>query len=414
MPLPIRVQVSPLPAIAVVAIVAGVAGAAEVRIRERASVSGDVIRLRDVAHVADRNPAARSRLENVVLGPAPAAGEDVRITYADVRNRIQTAGIDLSRIDFRGSAAVRVRRSDRSAVAPAGLEFQRPEEFRRRDRRAERAERLASKAISRHVEQHAPELGGVNVTADLPAGEVDGVLSARNGAYAVRSEHRLHAGSQVLQLLYQDRRGTVHRVDVRCTITRKPYVVAARGRIDRGQLIQAADVELVQSDAGTPGFTNLKQVVGSEAVRMIARGAPLKKRDVRRRPLVRANAMVTVCVRIGSLNVSRTMLARSAGALGETITLSDPGSRRRKLVSATVTGPNEAEIAPSRRVQTSTFRDDTGLIVFRDQRRSRLSAKPRAVPPNRNSRSKAADNIEDRFRPVSGSAGRVPSHDPFP
>ncbi len=120
--------------------------------------------------------------------------------------------------------------------------------------------------------------------------------------------------------------------------------MVARQPIARGQALDASLFDLRRTDlirdkdavpAGTE-FANL------EIARGVGAGALLSWRDVTRRALVQRGSRIDVVAADGALTITMKGLAMESGALGETILVRNPESRRD--FSAVVTAENQARV----------------------------------------------------------------------
>jgi len=386
-----------------------------VRIKDQATVSGSLIRLRDVASVTGAGAEDGEKLRRIVLGTTPPGNRTVRLDYSAIRSRLQSSGVDLSRIEFTGRNAVRVKRSvERPKIRRAA--FTRPRTIGVSSVVEDRAEKLVTDTIRQYLRRHAPELGQVNLTVEIPPEDAADIVRALNRAFEVRGGSKPWLGRpHAMTLRFQDPRREIRTVEVRCFITRRPYVLTAKYRIPRGEIIQAAAVEWRQVESVDRGFTNLDDVVGQEASRTIAKDAVLRKTDVRRVPLVRVNNIVTVYSRRNGITVARQMKARKSGARGEMIPLVEINGR--DVVTARVTALNQAEIVTTERSRLRSFGNDgnnRGAVVFRQPARTRPRTRKRITAPTRSVRRRIStstiprrlpaanspEDIPDRFRPV--------------
>lgn len=122
-------------------------------------------------------------------------------------------------------------------------------------------------------------------------------------------------------------------------------VFAVRQPVARGELLDAAVLEprradLLRDKDAVPATTDLAPLSAS---RPIAAGALLTWHDVARRALVQRGSRVDVVATYGALTITMRGLAMQSGALGETITVRNPESRRD--FSAVVTAENQARVA---------------------------------------------------------------------
>lgn len=84
------------------------------------------------------------------------------------------------------------------------------------------------------------------------------------------------------------------------------------------------------------------QIIGLAAKRQLQSGKPLRLIDLRREVLVQRGENVSLIYRNGTLEIVASGKAMEAGALDDTIRVTNSGSNR--TVDAKVTGPKQVEI----------------------------------------------------------------------
>ena len=343
---------------------AGVAEAVDVRIRSKADVSGSYISLGDIAEVSGTDAKTRERLMRIRIGPTPPPGRAARFAYASIRKRMQSAGVDLSRIVFRGHSVVSVNAAEARPPIGQPARFQ-PVSFSTANSvRRKQAEKLLGNAVRQYLRRQNPDLGRVNVKLVLNADDVNGVASALRKEFDIRGGSRPWLDRrQTLAVRFYDARRTLQTISVGCYITRSPYVLVVRYRIPRGETIQTADLEWRQVDSIDGAFTELTQVVGKEAKRTIPKDRVLRKSDLKRVPLVRANDTVQVISRRGGITVTRYMKAKKEGAYDEVVPFQE--IKGRGVVLAKVTGQGRAEIVTREPARFRSRRNERGSIQFR-------------------------------------------------
>lgn len=370
-------KLKPVAAIACFAFIAADARAAELRIRESATVETNLVRLGDIADVTHRDPKVEAKMKQLVVGPAPPAGQTVRIDFSAIRSHLRSAGIDLSKLRIAGRNNVVVTRSQKRAVVRQAS-YERG--FERRKMAAHsRAEALLSRAIEHHLKRVAKNLGKVDVAVELKPDAAAAVSQAWRADFEFAGFQTPLYRPQSLRVQFTDAKGNRRAVAALCHINNKPYVVAAKYRIPRGEIIQQADLTLRQVESTKYAIERAELVVGMETKRTIQAGAVIQRDDVRRKPLIRRNQIVDVFSRRPGIVIQRRMTSRGEGALGETIKLYDP--RTRKTISAEVIGVLRAEVAPNRsrgRAQSASSRQ----IIFRDAKAERSKAS-RDVSPRK-------------------------------
>jgi flagella basal body P-ring formation protein FlgA len=356
----------PKSAIALLAVVicaTNFAAAAVVRIKSRASISGPYVYLRDVADVSGVDAKTRARLEGIEMGPTPPSGRAARFDYAAIRKRLQSAGVNLVNVTFTGHSVVEVNvAADRPTIQRASFQ---PVGFGAANNSIQRrAEALLANAVRQYLKRQAPETGRVDVRLELDAADARRVVGANRLEFDVRGGSKPWVDrGHTLQIRFYDPRRRLREIVVRCFISRSPYVLAARYRIPKGEIIQADDLEWRQVESADRAFRELGDVVGKEAGRPISKDHVLTKADVRRVPLVRVNDVVKVVSRRGGVTVARYMKARKEGALDELVPFAE--IQGRDVVLAKVTGQGRAEVVVPESSRLRPLKDDRAPIQFR-------------------------------------------------
>lgn len=326
------------------AVAARAAELAEVRLRPRAVVEGTVITLGDVATVRHRDVKLQSRLQRMLVAPAPRPGDSLRLTFAEVRSHLRDYGVDLSRVRFSGASEIAVRSGQPgSAVRRTSGDGK----SNIRAQAAARAENAVAKAVQQYLARTIPDLGNVTIRARVAARDVARVLQARDGRYHIRGGRAPWDRSQVFAVRFYDSRDRLQEVFVDAAIERRPYVLAAKYSLPRGTMIRAEHVVWKQvADVKAGDITHFRDVVGQEATRTIRANERFGKTNVRKIPLVRSNELITVYAGRGGIRIARQMLSRGTGAVGDTIrAVSLEG---RDQITVRVVGPREAEVVSSR------------------------------------------------------------------
>lgn len=195
-----------------------------VTIRDHARVTGDVVRLCDVADIGGQVPP---ELEQLVLGNAPWPGNARAISRVLVKARMISAGLDLGGVQFAGS--------DLCTVEAAALRIE--------------SQRIAAQA-ERCVRSSFPE-GGPEVSVQL-AREVQPVLVAAGEEDPTLRATVAGSGPPVGNVCVDVEvcRGGVllKRVPVSLSVRVYRTVAVARERIAPGQPLSASNVAFARRD----------------------------------------------------------------------------------------------------------------------------------------------------------------------
>jgi flagella basal body P-ring formation protein FlgA len=108
-------------------------------------------------------------------------------------------------------------------------------------------------------------------------------------------------------------------------------VPVAHSRLDRGQLLREADLTLERRDLLTSRDILLKIPEGNDSLELtepVAVGMPVPSRAARPRPLIKRGQVVDAVYEEGSLRISLKVQSLEDGALGQTVRVINPKTRR--------------------------------------------------------------------------------------
>lgn len=324
----------------------GSACAVTVRFHREATVSTPFIVLGDVAEMTGGTMDERARYQKARLIPSPAEGGKVFLNFDTIRNRLHALGFSMAQVEFTGPSRILVRRSgeSRSTDRVHSKKSRRPTEISSHD--VAKAERIVHAAIRRSLESQDRQtdwsLAEINVR--LPSRDVRALLDSPNRDWAVTGWTGRQTDPQTLTLTAKTHSGPGPIVRVGCKLRMPSLVLMPNRPLPVGHVIRASELRWARSQNGT-GATRMEDVVGMETKRALRPGVPIRQRDLRKKPYVRARDIVSVSARHGGITVKRTMRALKTGGLGDTIPLTTlSGSER---IDARVTGYHQTEVLNS-------------------------------------------------------------------
>lgn len=310
--------------------------AAEIQLRAAAHPAGALLLLGDVAEVFARDAKQAEELKHIELFPAPAQGNKRFVRLREVQDVMEQRGISLSEHTFSGANQVAVSveaQAQPAAVLRVSRSFSVLE--------VRRAEGILREAITTYLEVRAPQQNR-QIEFDLEDDAIRAILAAGKVA-AISGGQAPWSGEQefVAQLAASD---AVAALAVRATVSVAPAIVVATHAVQRGAVIQAADVQLDRTQPTGKGdaATSLDDVIGKEAAQTIVAGQPIGRDDVRQPLLVRKGDAVTIYVRSPGVQVRTTARSKDNGSQGDLITVES--LENRKSYFARVTGIQEAEV----------------------------------------------------------------------
>ncbi|MBI3875219.1 MAG: flagellar basal body P-ring formation protein FlgA [Verrucomicrobia bacterium] len=268
-----------------------------------AQVDGSGIYLNQLLAENAAEPAPRARLAN-----APAFGQAVMFTRAQIQELLQKVAPELAAANFTGAQAVRVTRRVRT-LEEVELKEQLTAALHREfvKGKGELELRLTRPWLATQV----PDEPFTVKILEMPA-------SGLTGYFIVRFE--LRCGKECVG---------AWQMPAQASLWQDVYV--ANSALARSQLLRAANLAterrdtLMLRDALTSIPDGEEQL---ELTEPLAAGMPVTQRAVRIRPAVRRGSLVQALITDGALNVTMKVEALEDGRLGQFIRLRNPQTRK--------------------------------------------------------------------------------------
>jgi flagellar basal body P-ring formation protein FlgA len=318
------------------------ASAADICFQPTAYVSTSTVLLRDVATVSASDPAVMTRLEHVVLAPAPAPGRRMHLDFAEIRSRLEASGVPANELNYSGSSVVVVASADvrlplkvTSHEMPKARLLAAPGQIKR-------AEQIVTDAVRRSMHERHTEKPSMFVEVMVDPADARTVLMSAGKGFEVGNINPKSTEPQVVQVAYQNAQGQPARLQVHCIVAERPQVPVLTHSVSRGDVIHESDLAWLPVDSTNGLLTRLDQIVDQEAKRSLHGNEPIKVDDVRKVPLVRANDIVTGIWRSGGIRITGQFKAKGDGGLGDVITIVKLTGQDK--LTARVTDVHEAEI----------------------------------------------------------------------
>ncbi len=306
--------------------------AATIRLLPEVQMRGALVRLGDIAEIAECDEVTQTQLEEITIGPAPAVGREFRIPLDTVRRELALRGVDQTQLRFAGASECLVTQSRPQAIQKqvAPVANQQIVEY-------------IENAVRIYLSRQASDSGTFEVTLDKSsASSLPAELTLRH-ALTVQGGQQPWTGMQRLTITYTSDQETPVDFPVTCSISQKPRLLALKHGLPRGQVIREIDLIWIDTETETDGFSDPVAVVGTETAKNIRALAAIQADDIRMLPLVRRNDIVAVTAQIGTISVMRYCKCHEEGTLGQFVSLSPLDSKER--VVARVSGYRAAIIS---------------------------------------------------------------------
>ena len=292
-----------------------------VTVKTAAEVTGETIRLGDLAEITGPDCALKTDLLETPITQAPPPGHSTTVRKAYLAHRLRSSGLPLNLVRWRLVEKTEVTR---------------------------RFQTIGDDWVRRVIEEHLavtePFKSNVWQVISLNTGSLPnlplGQLEYHVSPNAASSPERL---SLTIFLVVDGQEVDRVRVSGRVNLT-VTAVVAAR-RLERGEDIIPGDLKIarISSTKAKPGtLTETDQADGFSIRRQIQAGEPITFSDLLPVDVVQKGDMVTIVAQSGQLRVTAPGQARRNGAVGELISVVNMSSK--KVVSARVVDSRTVQV----------------------------------------------------------------------
>lgn len=321
-----------------------------VRMWQTAVVLEDRVRLEEIAQVSSGEDATVAAVRACPIVAAPPPGGSTIITLSDVTKAMAASGINPTRVLIRGAARCQVSRPadvprrTPPATQPAAVAAKGDSPTSRPVADAPAVPGTLEEAVRNFLEAKLANLGGSVQVRFGPAARKALSLSSPAYTFRVRQRDGENMGLVALEVDVLENGQVADTVPIVCEVAILKSVVVARTPINRGELIEAKHLMLMERRfvrISEIGVTELQPVIGQECTRFVERGGMLAVRDVKARSLVKRGDLVTVWARNGDLVVKSVAKALGAGTYGESIQAKNEATG--EIFPITITGPQTAE-----------------------------------------------------------------------
>ncbi len=331
------------------------AEAAIVRIRSVAQVERSIVRLEDVAEVFDDDPEALDRLKAVTIEPAPAPGQQHRLTLQQITDRLRAHAIEMSSIEFSGRTVVTVtRKADAarsrtvvlasdpsnliqpaskiakvSAEEPFSQEPDRPAKSTKQDSRwlnlkaveIQEADFRVQELLKVYLEEKSPQWANSRVTVSVPHSAIPKLLDVPMDGLRLIEGKKTSSNHYRVAIEITNELGQTEVVHVNATIQKRIRVVATTRALMAGHIIQVSDVTLQEVDNAVREATELTQVVGKETKSFLPIGKRIEVDAVTEPRMVMRGEIIKGVVVSGNIRVTQEFKALQDGRFNDPISL---------------------------------------------------------------------------------------------
>jgi flagella basal body P-ring formation protein FlgA len=347
---------------------------ATLEMRGDATIVGSEVKLKQVCRWSDSDAQAFAPVADLVVMRLSAKSTFRAITVDQIRTVLHDAGVNLGVVKFSGPTSCTIGRSDTSFDEKNALrEWAEAKGEGRHDGTEGKAAAAAvstSSAVTQPVISVAAKEGTspVKTLRDLLVED----LAVRTGVgveqlqvtFNPKDENLLHMSEPLFKFnidgrLVHDLGDVTWNVQIltgdgkaqkgMVTATARGWqnqVVVARG-LGYHQVIRASDVvekRVLADRLPVDPLLTVSQVVGQEAAREMKAGTVVSARLVDAMSMVKQGQLVTVTLRVGSVQVKTVGRAMESGCFGQAVKVRNESTQ--DVYEVTMTGPQEGTIGP--------------------------------------------------------------------
>ena len=360
--------------------VASIAAAAvDVKLRDRATPRGTLVRLGDVAEISTADRQQARQLSALPLMPAPATGNDRFLRAREIQDMLSAQGVDIGMLRFCGAARVELvatpvggpktnvvqASAEEPAAAPTGrvnrhaavlagqpIEKQTPAPAAKKpvplsEARVNEIRTQIQSSLADYLNAKAGKPQQWKVECDVADRDIAKIDRAQSNP-TILGGTEPWTGKQRFVISFATAEGQI-QVPLMAEVTPPPIaaVVAIRP-IGRGEVVKAADIEVRMVDVtprtlGQRAVTDsVEKLIGMEARQAMKAGDIVFTDSVQAAVMVRRGDLVTVSSQTGGIRVRTSGKAMHDAAIGELVQVEAQGSHEK--YDARVTGRREAVV----------------------------------------------------------------------
>jgi flagella basal body P-ring formation protein FlgA len=329
-------------------------------LRPAASITSNVLRLRDVCELSQANQTTLA-LRDIPLAPSPRPGVSQTWTREDISKVLGLRGLDSSNILWTGSESSQVvriskeTRPEEVATASAttlsnvdGMPQRHEDEFApafTTPVTIAQAERVVASAIESYLQLKSGASGKWRVKPVIPPRHASALMQRRQ-IISVAGGKEPWEGDQKFTLLLRTTEGE-SAIDIAADIQLPKMVVAAKGPIARGRILQEADLvwyalPTASKIAPEDCYCDFESLLGKQLRKAVSTQQPIRFQDVGEPYAVQAGDSVTIAVLAGSVRVEAYGRAVESGAIDEMIQVEVLPQKKR--VAARVAAERRVEV----------------------------------------------------------------------
>jgi flagella basal body P-ring formation protein FlgA len=290
-----------------------------VRLRQVASVDAGPVTLGDVLTFSETDPALAERVSSITIMDELHAGGVGVVTHAQVAQRLDHLGVNMSRVLLGGAARCRVSRPAPAAVEHEGEEA---DLFAESRVPSPDSERTLAYLLQAHVDNELADLGGTAEIRFERAGQEYLQLTTPPWEFRISSVGRERLGLREFRVLIRRDGKAQRKAEVYAHVRMVRQAVVAARPLSLGNTVRREDVTLetrVFGPGDDIGLASIDEAIGQQVRRFVAAGELVPSGALKSVDLVRRSRPVTLLGGSANVELRTTGVAMDSGMLGDTV-----------------------------------------------------------------------------------------------
>lgn len=295
--------------------------ALEIRLRQQVEVAGDMVRLGELGEILGAEGGLQQALEPLELFAAPEPGGERQLSAAEISQMFAQKAAGMPEVRWSGAKTLTLKRPGQQ-FGPAQIEA----------------------LIAQFLQQHKAKLPKAQVRFRISQPPAPFILPAGKLSSEIIPSDPGLLKSRSMTLIFRVDGRLLKTLLVRGEMEAITAVVAAAADLERGSLLSATDLQLIERDLGglRDPYRDPAELLGKKLKRPVRAGEILLPTMVDIPAVIKRGDVVSMQLRGAGFSLSAQGIARQDGLVGETILVRNSNSRRD--ISCQVTGPGQVNV----------------------------------------------------------------------
>lgn len=307
-------------------------------------ISNSVVRLKDIVEVVSGSSPSFDKLKEMSLGPAPREGQIQTWHSSDVMQHLELRNVHPQSVRWSGSSSTKLQGV--KALSTEQVESITPAFTN--ESTINNATNNVIAAIREYLNLQTHSRMDWRIRPQIAPQNAKLLLSRRN-ILKIGGGTAPWEGEQEFVLQVRSGSQTIN-LKIKTEIDSPPMIVVAKGPIRRDEILEEKNLTyapLPVNEDESNYFTDIKSVLGKQLRRSVSSNQPVTDQMLGEPIVIQRGQLVEVESIAGAVSIKTSGKSLNGGAVGDLVEveMSDPGSKDRKKLKATIVGTGRVRIA---------------------------------------------------------------------